>query len=388
MKQKLQKILIGCVALLLVICASTFIDTRTAIKFASWGSKTEVDIIKPIIEEFEKENPTIRVEFMHIPQNYFQKIHLLFASKTPPDVLFINNLYLPIYADAGVLEPIGEWAEWDAYDDNTIRALSWKGKLYAVPRDVSNLVVFYNKDLFDKAGLEYPTEDWTLEEFLLVAQILTKNGVFGVSFEEEPLFFLPYLMSEGGGIVSDDLSNIIIENEKSKKGLEFYSNLRKKYHVAPLADESASATMAQLFLQEKIAMHITGRWLVPKYRAEAKFKWDIISFPKGDAGSVVPLDASGWAVADKSKHKEEAYTFINFISNKKNIEKLTESGLIVPARRDVQTSKYFLDGKSPQNAQIFIDIINTSKPTPVSINYREILDNLSPFLIYIFNLFF
>ena len=378
MKQKLQKILIGCVALLLVICASTFIDTRTAIKFASWGSKTEVDIIKPIIEEFEKENPTIRVEFMHIPQNYFQKIHLLFASKTPPDVLFINNLYLPIYADAGVLEPIGEWAEWDAYDDNTIRALSWKGKLYAVPRDVSNLVVFYNKDLFDKAGLEYPTEDWTLEEFLLVAQILTKNGVFGVSFEEEPLFFLPYLMSEGGGIVSDDLSNIIIENEKSKKGLEFYSNLRKKYHVAPLADESASATMAQLFLQEKIAMHITGRWLVPKYRAEAKFKWDIISFPKGDAGSVVPLDASGWAVADKSKHKEEAYTFINFISNKKNKEKLTESGLIVPARRDVQTSKYFLDGKSPQNAQIFIDIINTSKPTPVSINYREILDNLSP----------
>ncbi len=378
MKQKLQKILIGCVALLLVICASSFIDTRTAIKFASWGSKTEVDIIKPIIEEFEKENPTIRVEFMHIPQNYFQKIHLLFASKTPPDVLFINNLYLPIYADAGVLEPIGEWAEWDAYDDNTIRALSWKGKLYAVPRDVSNLVVFYNKDLFDKAGLEYPTEDWTLEEFLLVAQILTKNGVFGVSFEEEPLFFLPYLMSEGGGIVSDDLSNIIIENEKSKKGLEFYSNLRKKYHVAPLADESASATMAQLFLQEKIAMHITGRWLVPKYRAEAKFKWDIISFPKGDAGSVVPLDASGWAVADKSKHKEEAYTFINFISNKKNIEKLTESGLIVPARRDVQTSKYFLDGKSPQNAQIFIDIINTSKPTPVSINYREILDNLSP----------
>ena len=378
MKQKLQKILIGCVALLLVICASSFIDTRTAIKFASWGSKTEVDIIKPIIEEFEKENPTIRVEFMHIPQNYFQKIHLLFASKTPPDVLFINNLYLPIYADAGVLEPIGEWAEWDAYDDNTIRALSWKGKLYAVPRDVSNLVVFYNKDLFDKAGLEYPTEDWTLEEFLLVAQILTKNGVFGVSFEEEPLFFLPYLMSEGGGIVSDDLSNIIIENEKSKKGLEFYSNLRKKYHVAPLADESASATMAQLFLQEKIAMHITGRWLVPKYRAEAKFKWDIISFPKGDAGSVVPLDASGWAVADKSKHKEEAYTFINFISNKKNIEKLTESGLIVPARRDVQTSKYFLDGKPPQNAQIFIDIINTSKPTPVSINYREILDNLSP----------
>ena len=76
------------------------------IEFASWGSKSEIDIIKPILSEFEKENPDIKVEFMHIPQNYFQKIHLLFASNKAPDVIFINNLYLPLYANAGVLEPI------------------------------------------------------------------------------------------------------------------------------------------------------------------------------------------------------------------------------------------------------------------------------------------
>src|SRR5574344_1333141 len=79
---------------------------KTVIKFTSWGYASEISILKPILTEFEKENPDIKIEFIHIPQNYFQKLHLLFASNLAPDVLFINNLYLPIYANAGVLEEI------------------------------------------------------------------------------------------------------------------------------------------------------------------------------------------------------------------------------------------------------------------------------------------
>ena len=86
------------------ICSCTR-DAVNRISFASWGSVTEVGIIKNVICEFEKENPDIKVNFIHIPQNYFQKIHLMFASNTPPDVLFLNNLYLPVYADH--LEGVG-----------------------------------------------------------------------------------------------------------------------------------------------------------------------------------------------------------------------------------------------------------------------------------------
>ncbi len=359
------------------ICGCTQKEDKTVVQFASWGSKSEIDILKPVLTDFEVKNPDIKIDFMHIPQNYFQKIHLLFASNTVPDVIFINNLYLPVYANAGVLEPVANSVDLREYDENILKSLSWDGVLYAVPRDVSNLVVFYNKDLFDKYGVEYPRTDWTFEEFLTAAQKLTKDGAFGVSFEEEPLFFIPYLMSEGGGILSDDLSQVIIDAEKSKKGLQFYADLRKKYHVAPRAEESASATMAQMFLQGKIAMHLSGRWLVPKYREEAKFDWDIVQFPKGDAGSIVPLDSSGWAVAKASKHKEEAFRLVDYLSSKDSIECLCESGLIVPARSDVRESKYFLDGKKPYSAKVFLDVITSSKPTPVSVSYREVLDKLS-----------
>ena len=177
-------------------------------------------------------------------------------------------------------------------------------------------------------------------------------------------------MSEGGGIVSDNLENIIIYEKNSQNGLNFYSDLRKKYNVAPKAEESASATMAQMFLQQKIAMHLTGRWLVPKYREEATLDWDIVSFPNGANGSIVPLDASGWAVAKNSAHKKEAHKLVNYLSSSRSIEKMTQCGLIVPARTDVANSKYFIDEQKPKHANVFIDAINTSKPTPVPVNYN------------------
>ena len=384
MKNKFCKIL-AIFGLICLLCACNPKENRTVIQFASWGSKSEIDIIKPLLEDFEEENPDIKVDFMHIPQNYFQKIHLLFASNTPPDVIFINNLYLPVYANADVLEPIGDNADCSFYEENVLKSLSWNGKLYAVPRDVSNLVIFYNKNLFDKAGLSYPSDKWTFQEFLEMAKKLTVAGRFGVSFEEDSLFFLPYLMSEGGGILSDDLSRIIIDELQSVKGLKFYADLRKKYHVAPKAEESASATMAQMFLQGKIAMHLSGRWLVPKYREEADFDWDIAPFPKGDKGSIVQLDSSGWAVSKNSKHKKEAFMLVNYLSSKQSIEKLTKSGLIVPARQDVQNSEYFLDNKKPEHAKVFLDVIKTSKPTPVNVNYRAVVDDLNQKFEKLFN---
>ncbi len=370
------------------LCGCTKKDDKAIVQFASWGSKSEIDILKPILADFEKENPDIKVDFMHIPQNYFQKIHLLFASNTAPDVIFINNLYLPIYANAGLLKEIPRHSELVSESDyyiNALNTLSFDNKLYAVPRDVSNLVIYYNKDIFDRNYVPYPKDDWTFDDFLQKSKSLTNQNTFGISFEEDALYYLPYLMSAGGGILSDDLKTEIINSPQSQKGLNFYADLRKKYHTAPLKSDSASATMAQMFLQGKLAMHLSGRWLTPKYREEAKFNWDIAPFPRGNRGSIVPMDASGWAISNSTKHPKEAELLVKYLSSKESIEKFTQSGLIVPARKDAANSKYFLDGKAPENAKVFLNIIETSKPTPVSIDYKEILDKLSQKLEYKFN---
>ena len=351
---------------------------KVNIQFSSWGSESEMRILKPILIEFEKQNPEIKVEFLHIPQNYFQKIHLLFASNTAPDVIFMNNQYLPIYANAGVLEdltPYQKDLELDKFYQKSVQTLSWEGKVYGVPRDISNLVIYYNKNLFDKNGITYPKKGWSYEQFLDTAKKLTNSPeVFGISFEEEPLFYMPYLMKFGVvGIPK-------FEDEKVQNALKNYADLRHKHKVAPLKEHSASATMAQMFLQERLGMYISGRWLVPKFREDAKFDWDVVEFP-----GTVPMDSSGWVIAKSSKHKSEAIKLVKFLSSSENLKEFTKSGLIVPARIDVAQSETFLDDQKPKNTKVFLEVIETSKPTQTTTDYRQILDTLKTKAEYVLN---
>ena len=349
-------------------------EEKVTVQFASWGSESEVNILKPLLADFEKQNPDIKVDFMHIPQNYFQKIHLLYASNTAPDVIFINNQYLPIYANAGMLESLSEYQdefEFEKYYPQALATMDWKASVLAVPRDISNIVIFYNKDLFKKYGVPLPHSGWTFEEFLDSAKKIThRPEVFGISFDEEPLFYLPYITSEGYYDIP------YYEKVKDNSGLKFYADLRNRYHVAPTKDETASATSAQLFLQNRMGMLLSGRWLVPKFRQEATFDWDVVEFPAGSAGSIVPMDSSGWAISKSSKHKPQAIKLIKYLSSKESSEKFAQSGLIVPARVDSANSEFFLDNQKPKNAKVFLSVIKTSQPTKVNVNYREVLDEL------------
>ena len=374
--------------LLILICL-IFITTGckqkqdNTLKFASWGSKTEVQILKSLISDFEKENPDIKVEFMHIPQNYFQKLHLMFASNLAPDVIFINNLNIPVY-EKYLLDLNDIIKNKSDYYPQVLDTMTYKNRLLAIPRDVSTLVVFYNKDLFDKNNLPYPNENWNMTEFLNTAKALTNNGVYGISFEENSLFYLPYMRAFEGGTLSSN-GEQIMNSENSQKGIKFYSDLRNKYNVAPKKYQSASETMAQMFINGRLAMHLSGRWLVPKYREDVKFDWDVVNFPNINGKSSVTLDSSGYAITKVSKRKDDAIKLVEFLSSDKAIQKFTTTGLIVPARIDTINSSAFLDNKKPMNAKVFIDVIKNSEKTPVNKHYKEITDKLDEQLNYTFN---
>ena len=366
-------------------------DNKIHIKFSSWGSESEINILKPIIADFEFENPNIKVDFMHIPQNYFQKIHLLYASNTAPDVIFINNLYLPVYANAGVLEDLSQYNfEYNQFFETVINSMKWNEKIYAIPRDVSNLVIFYNKDLFKKYNINYPKNGWNYNDFIYIARKLTRDGNFGISFDEEPLYYVPYFVMENRWNNNDTknyFKSDIISDPQIKKSLQKYADLRYKYHCAPMRNELGSMTNGQMFLQGRIGMYFSGRWMVPKLRQDAKFDWDVVEFPISSENekSSVLTDASGWAISKSSAHKKEAAELIKFLSSKKSIEKFSKSGLIVPARKDVAYSKAFNDNQKPHNNKAFLNAASNSRPTPVTVNYNEILDDLKIKTEYIFN---
>lgn len=370
----------------LIILSSIFLcgctqkqDNKTILKFSSWGSRTEYGILQQVIQKYENQNPNVKIEFIHVPENYFRKLHLLYASKTEPDVVFLNNTYAPLYIKAGLLEDLSGKFDESKFFESSINCFKNEGKLYAIPRDVSNLVLYVNKDL-----IKNPQKIKSLEDLKKVAKSVTKNDVFGLNYEENPLFWLYYLEYFGGGILSADGQNALIGSPKSLEGIEFYTNLINKDKSVPLKWQMSSMTSAQMFIGGKTALYLSGRWLVPKFRESVKFDWDIIPFPSSQNSQTL-TDASGWAISKSSKNKDEAIKFVKFLSSDEVSKLFTETGLITPANRSIAYSEAFLaPNKKPYNSKVFLDILENSKPTPVNSNYAKIVDevtkNITPVL--------
>lgn len=342
-------------------------QNQEELTFSSWGSVSEVKILKNTIKDFETENPDIKIRFIHIPQNYFQKIHLLFASNTAPDVIFINNLYLPVYESK--LEDLSNLVTKQDFYPQAIEGLSYQGKILAIPRDISDLVFYVNKDMLKQYRIDFPKESWSIADLTEIAQKVSRNGKFGISYEDDIYWALPYINYFGGEILSPN-GEIIISTEKSQKGMDFYKSLKNSGY-APTKAQVGSSTLAQMFLNEQICFYMSGHWMFPKINETAKFDWAVINFPYGEK----PLsgDTSGWAISKNSAHKESAYKFIQYLSSKKCIDSFADTGLIVPARIDVSQKL----NNEKHNEKIFIKVINHSKPTPVNKNYRKLTDEIN-----------
>ena len=359
-----------CLIFLLIffIIKGLYSTEDVVLKFSTWGSASEMAILNPIIKEFENAHNGVRVEVLHIPQDYFQKLHLLFASNMEPDVMLINNQNIPIYEK--FLCNLDGVFDKKLYFDKSIDCMSYNGKILAVPRDCSGLVVYYNKDIFDRYGVDYPKKTWNLNDLFNVVQKLSKNGTWGISYEPNLYYALPFVHSFGGGVFDD--KGFVGESNSTKSGIKYYKDLAFKYHYAPTPSEVGSKTLAQMFLEGRIAMHLSGRWLTPKYRNCAKFSWDVVNFPDYKATN----DATGWAISKRSKNKKLAEEFVLYLSSKKSIEKFSKNGLIVPARKDVANSKTFLDGK-PNSSRIFIEAVENSMITRVDKSFNQEVDRLN-----------
>lgn len=378
----MKKIFIGLVLVVVVAVlfgvfkAQNKQETIT-IKFSSWGSQSETTVLKDIIDDYEAQNKNIKIDFIHIPQNYFQKLQLLFASGLEPDIVFINNQNIKMYINAGLLEDLTPYLRNSQQDffEEAIDCFKSNGKIYAIPRDISNLVIYYNKDILAKNNIKI--EDLkTSTDLIKIGSKLKTQNIYAINSEDLPLYWLYFLAANGGSALSDDAKQITISNEKSTAALQFYSDLINKYHYAPTKAETGSMTTAQMFINKKIAMYLGGRWMVPKFRETIKFNWDVIEFPTTNENKLY-IDASGWALTKKSKHKQEAADFINYLASETSSNKFAKSGLIIPAEK--KSAELFISNEKkqlPKNSEAFINTIKKAKPTPVCENYGAVTDIL------------
>jgi multiple sugar transport system substrate-binding protein len=277
------------------------------------------------VQQFEKKYPNITLKLVNIPNDYSQKIHSMIVGGTAPDVILSWEADVNGFAKNGAIDPLDDYIKkTKAFKMNdfipAVNELnqsqgSTGGKVYGLPWCYATEFLYYNKDMFDKAGLAYPNENWTWADYENAAKKLTiHNGSDTTQWGADAISF-PGIWYSLAGSAGDD---IVDKNGKLalgngiKKALEFENTLTNVDKVQP--QPQSGGQVADLFSAGKAAMTLQGSWYTLGY-AKNTFHWDMAPLPK-DQREYASLHTGFFTINSKSQHKAEAWKFIEFMMSK------------------------------------------------------------------------
>lgn len=331
--------------------------------FMRWD-QTRVDkVALPVIEAFEKLHPNIKVEFENVAsaEEYYPILNTSIAAQAAPDVFYPATHVAYALAVKGSLLTLDDYVKSDGldmtrYDQDILALYQLNGQQYCLPIDTAALVVFYNKAMFDAAGLPYPQTGWTWDDFLTTAQALTadldrdgETDQFGVDrfVNSWPLL----VWSQTGHALFDDLrkpTRFLMDDPAAAAAVQWLADLTTVHGVMPTIEQTAN--VGDMFVAGKAAMQVVGHWRVPTYLSRADFPFDFAPLPMGKF-AVNRADGSCFAVSATAAHPHEAWEFVKFLAgpNSLGIKLLLELQQMTPAILDYQQDEVFLNPEQLPN---------------------------------------
>jgi multiple sugar transport system substrate-binding protein len=273
---------------------------------------------------FMQRHPNIVVKAENTPfGEYRQKYVAQAAGNALPDIMYCQFSWAQEFIKNGLFRPLDDYIarekDFNLQDFTPQSLVSYQcdGKLWGIPYDEGPANLYYNKDIFDAAGIPYPDETWDLEKLKEVALKLTQgegpNKIFGLG--ELPtlgdsLVAPPYLMPFGAQYLREPKEDeCLINKPEAVAALEWWQELRDKGAVPSPADLQNVAWPAFQF--GKIAMTLQGSWATPPIRAGAKFNWDIAMWPRGPKAHVTFSAGSAYMITRDSKNPDAAWIYLN-----------------------------------------------------------------------------
>ena len=337
------------------------------------------------VRAFERANPDITVRLDNVEYRaYWAKLQTMLAGGTPPDVAFMESTRFPAFVQRGTLRRLDEFiAEDQSLDltefyDIALEAYKWQGGLYGLPNDIAIIAAFYNKDLFDKAGVAFPEKGWTWADYLEKAKALTLDFDGDARPEQYgtvvPVWWYVFAWMNGGDIVDDPArpTKSTLSRTETREALAWLVDLRVKHEVSPSREEVENVGAYELFATGRVAMVVGGHWDIPRLREIDEFEWDVAPLPKGKTEANIRY-GSCYCIMQGSKHPKQAWRLIRFLAGKEGQEILLRSGFSTPALRSAAKSDAFLTAP-PEHAEVFVEAIPHGRAMPFTAAYVEMAD--------------
>ncbi len=359
---------------------------KTKVRATVWLGDAELKALGTMTDAYLKTHPNADVEWINIVGggNYGRdKLQTMIAGGDAPDLMMLNTGQFEQLASRGALKPLDDIIKAENFDlslywPQAIGGITYKGTMYGLPRDMSNVILFYNKDLFDKAGVAYPNNNWTWNDLLAAAKKLTldtnhdgKINQWGFAVNNIVWVWAGFVWGNGGDILNADRTKVLLQDPKAIQALNFYFGLLTKEHVSPPPGALPEQSWAGDWMTtQSVAMGLFGPWFRPTLVTMDKpFRWDVAAPPKspytGKRGSVVYTDM--WGMSSTTKVQKETWDFMKFLTSREGQQQWTDligARSISPVKSVAQSDKWIHYGGS--SGQIILDSLLFSQVPPVN----------------------
>lgn len=402
-----KMVVVGFVLLLIVpvlgLIAGGQEETETKEKvtvtfMVSRGSDAQAGAMSTISENYNSTvglEEMIEVKYEPVPggwPEYTQKLLARIAANNAPDIVNLSPLNKVDFTTNGYLLDLKPYMDEIGFDTDMIYESnidSWKGRngeYFGIGHGAMGEAIYYNKDLFEEAGLPVPSLDWsnswTWEEFGDYARALTKgSGVskqYGFFVEPQLGWMTPIFKAYGGSVGLLDGSALNMNHPGSVEALEFLVDLMWVDETCPKSVTIDATPAGDLFKTGRLAMHWDGSWWMGSYmNADLDFEWGVLPLPSGPKGAYTGMWIDAYNVPANAKYPREALKVIEYFVGSDSTNVYIDHGIFgIPANKEVareRGSELYKDFPE-QYSKVWIDSAGYGTQPEYTLNWNEVWD--------------
>ena len=313
----------------------------TTISYSIWD-QDQYPVVKQLLETFETRNPDIKVDLQLTPwSEYWIKMYAAATGGVISDVFWMNMLNAEQYAKNGIIEPLDQYIAQDQvtfehFSKDFVDAYKYDGQQFAIPRDMDSTAVWYNKKIFDEAGVDYPTNEWTWDDMVDIATELrdnTNDDIYPLmmQLEEQQTTYFNFFLQSGVSILSEDSKSSGLDHPEVINALRRVQELMEQ-DILPDGRRISGLRGQDLFQSNRVGMFYTGSWLANPFSQNEAINQHVgvVEMPaikqKGGISHAV-----SYVMSSNSPHKEESWRLIQFLMSPEAQETLAANKAVIPA---------------------------------------------------------
>ena len=337
------------------------------ITFFYWddGQRPAMDAVIEVMKTFA---PDVNVESTVIPWGqYWTTLQVNLTSASEPDVFWVNKNYSMDYFPAGLAEPIKDYVDRDNIDMSVfpsalVDLYTYDGKLHAIPKDFDTIALFYNKALFDSAGVAYPTNDWSWDDLLEAAISLTGDGVWGLGLSPwgQGLAY-PFILSNGGSVTTSDNRMFDFDNAGAIGALQWIVDAIYVHGISPDGPSLLEMDSFERFQAGQVAMQTGGSWSTGTYAEMLGDNLGVARLPISQKEANV-IHGLGITMSARSENKEAAWQLQKAFTMKEAGE--AQAIAVIPAYTGAEA--VWVNNFPSLDLQVFIDAAQIATPIPAA----------------------